>query len=271
MLAFSKTGFDLVDVSKFPKFFKDDSIMTLAQAGTYEGVASIAEYVSFALSTSPYFETGPDRQASAFQFTNFDAQNKICEFRLITKSRYTTEPASTRFAAEFNNTAMFKIFLDFDNTYVTRVNVFYPTGFLSFFFDVLLNSDKTRDFVCSTMSNPCNLPPSTKRRCMKKLKNLPTTIESYFDSNSQGCRALHAVFAKDNPEHHCAHLSFTPMLDPDNKIKCQESSNILPTDLFDAVDFEVFNAFMIEQGIDPAVGHDYKAPKKVKKTKKKSN
>ena len=61
------------------------------------------------------------------------------------------------------------------------------------------------------------------------------------------------------------------MLDPYNKIKCQESSNILPTDLFDAVDFEVFNAFMIEQGIDPAVGHDYKAPKKVKKTKKKSN
>ena len=256
MFAFSQTGFVLTDVSKFPEFFKDDSTMTLAQAGNYKGAESIAEYVRFALSSSPYFATGPDNEAFNFLYTNFDAPNNICEFLSVSKDRYSTDPAATRYATEFSNTIMFKIFFDIQNVYVTRVNVFYPTGFLSLFFDVLLNSDKTRDFVCSTMSDPCNLPPSTKRRCMENLKSLPTTINSYVDSNSQGCRALHAVFAAANPQHHCAHLSFTPMLDPDNSIKCQESSNILPSDLFDAADFAIFNAFMIEQGIDPDVGHD---------------
>ena len=45
------------------------------------------------------------------------------------------------------------------------------------------------------------------------------------------CRKLHAVFAAENA-HHCAHLSFKPMADPEGKVKCQESAQIPVSDLF---------------------------------------
>jgi len=272
LFAFSNTGFSILDVENYPKFFKDDSIMTLAQAGNYKGAASIAEYVGFVLSTSPYIATGPINQASNFSFTKFDESSKICEFLRTSKNQLTMDAVFTRNAMEFNSTVMFKIFFNIEKQYITRVNVYYPPGFLLLFFDVLFNSDNTRNFVCSTMSDPCNLPPSTKGRCMKALKSLPTLVSAYADGNSQGCRALHAVFAASNPENHCPHLSFTPMLDLNNEIKCQESSNISPDDLFDDADFEVFNAFAIEQGIDPVVGHDakYQSKKVGKKGKSKS-
>jgi hypothetical protein len=41
---------------------------------------------------------------------------------------------------------------------------------------------------------------------------------------------------------------------------CQDP--IIPhADLVEAANFAVLDAFVIEQGIDPAVGHEYKAPK----------
>ena len=59
----------------FSNFFRDN----------YKGVEFITEYVDFASSTPPYFATGPDRQASDFLHTNFDASNNICEFSLSAK------------------------------------------------------------------------------------------------------------------------------------------------------------------------------------------
>mmetsp|Transcript_475 Transcript_475/g.872 ORF Transcript_475/g.872 Transcript_475/m.872 type:complete len:519 (-) Transcript_475:184-1740(-) len=91
--------------------------------------------------------------------------------------------------------------------------------------------------------------------CEASLANLPIVTEDmYFDGNSQGCRALHSVFAAVNSKH-CAHLSLDPKNDTDGKIKCQQSKGILPEDLFDEDDFASFANFQVELGIDPTIGY----------------
>jgi hypothetical protein len=66
---------------------------------------------------------------------------------------------------------------------------------------------------------------------------------SYFDGNSQGCRALHAAFASRNSAH-CAHISFVPESDKNGNIKCQDSSGILISDLFEPQDLLSYESFV---------------------------
>ena len=92
----------------------------------------------------------------------------------------------------------------------------------------------------------------------KRLAELPASEGplSHVDGNSQGCRALHSVFATLNPGLHCAHLSFDPMQDPNGQIKCQQTKQVKPTDLFAKDDFMLLSDFSLRNDIDPEVGHD---------------
>lgn len=92
--------------------------------------------------------------------------------------------------------------------------------------------------------------------CQGELAVLPTFSEGvYFDGNSMGCRALHAVLAETNPSKHCAHISFEPMEDPLGRIKCQESELTDPMDLFDEDDMSFYKKFCEDRGVDPLVGY----------------
>ena len=44
--AFSLSNFDLANTSQFNKYFDDESVMILSQAGLYKGVDNIIEYVN---------------------------------------------------------------------------------------------------------------------------------------------------------------------------------------------------------------------------------
>ena len=54
---------------------------------------------------------------------------------------------------------------------------------------------------------------------------------AYIDGNSQGCRVLHSVFARTNPDH-CPHISFEADEDVNGLVKCNKSKKTLPSDLF---------------------------------------
>ena len=84
--------------------------------------------------------------------------------------------------------------------------------------------------------------------CVDQLAELDITTGDnlYFDGYSQGCRALHAVFAESNT-HHCAHISFAPIQDADGKVKCQESSNIQVTELFTSDELLYIDEYCLQQ------------------------
>ena len=134
---------------------------------------------------------------------------------------------------------------------MSTVKIYFSDLFLFRFFHELLDSDATRQYVCSVMNESCGLQAE---ECEMTLAALPMTTNGYFDGNSQGCRALHAFLASTNLDH-SAHLSFEPKEDPNGEIKCQESKGVLPQELFDSEDFASYEEFQIAVGIDPSVGY----------------
>jgi hypothetical protein len=257
-----QTKFDFSNFDRYNQYFRNDSIVELAQAGQYQGAASIQEYVRFAFAgNSPYLLQG-DKSQRRFSAQFIDYQNDICEFRILFKFQTVLNPNTTAAPhVPFELVDMARLYLRRNELYFSRINVFFTNGFLRLFFDEALNSDATRQYVCEhVMAGPCEslLNVSNTTACMTMFNALVTTegINHYFDGNSQGCRALHAVFAVTNPSHHCAHLSFTPLLDPAGNIKCQTSQARSTADLFTEADFTALRRFAIKHGIDPDIGHN---------------
>ena len=138
--------------------------------------------------------------------------------------------------------------------------MYYKPATLHFNFDILRNSPQTRRFICDqVIAGTCSgiVPAENHTNCIADLEKLPATTgdEFHFDGNSQGCRALHASFAPDNPNH-CAHVSLVPMAVVDGYIKCQKTPNVHPSELFTDYDFAYFDDFMIDHGVDPKYGYN---------------
>lgn len=53
---FSSLQFDLLNYDQYDMYFRDDSKLTLAQAGVYSGAKDIEEYVRFSGESSPYID-----------------------------------------------------------------------------------------------------------------------------------------------------------------------------------------------------------------------
>mmetsp|Transcript_9372 Transcript_9372/g.14550 ORF Transcript_9372/g.14550 Transcript_9372/m.14550 type:complete len:110 (+) Transcript_9372:589-918(+) len=102
------------------------------------------------------------------------------------------------------------------------------------------------------MANACGYDVGVD--CVEKLNELPVAQgDSYVDGNSYGCRALHATFAATNPEAHCPHISFEPLPDLDDKIKCQGSGQVLAIEsLFEQEDLDFFDEVLIKNGFTDA-------------------
>jgi len=250
LLAFKRIGFDLRDHNNYNNFFDQDSVMTLSEAGSYYGGDGILEYVIFAFD-SPYTKATISRIDTSFK--SYDDKTNECNFRQVGVAKYTPDWTTTSNQVnEFHTAVMINLKLDYTKEKVSEANVYYSKEFLSHYFGKLLNSDATRHFVCSVVNGPCGMQVDN---CEASLSKLPiVTGNSYVDGNSQGCRALHAVFAAVNSKH-CAHISFEPKNDTNGKVKCQQSKGILPEDLFGPDDFASFYEFQVEVGISPDIGY----------------
>jgi hypothetical protein len=260
-LAVYFSGFAVEKFDQYSEFFRDDSVVQLAQAGIYEGANSINEYIKFAWADySPYLTVeGPNNPKPKISFQGYkDGQ---CKFLVVNKKALNMDPATTRAALSFDYVFLGQLFYDFRSRYVTRINFYFTNDFLRLFFDDLLNSDPTRRFVCEqVMAGPCEpqLNITNVTACEETLNLLPTAQGSFnhIDGNSQGCRALHGYLASIDPTIHCSHLSFTPLVDPNGKIKCQTSLFVPPTDLFSEADIQALRSYAEKYNIDPDLGHN---------------
>lgn len=244
------SGFDLQDYDAYPDFFNEDSSVTLPQVGVYEGPDGIEEYLRFALgTTSPYFAEQKTLRLET-EYIGYDRSIGQCQFRQMVLLETLTDVTNVK-EVNMQMTVANRIQFDLALSKVPRVYIRLDEPFLLFFFDVVLNTNQTRAFICDVMSTNCNNPTAD---CEARLNALPTLVNGYADSYSSGCRAVHAVFASTNPVH-CPHISFDAMLDNRNKSKCQVSENLQESDFFDSSDAKAYHRFQREVGIEPGIGY----------------
>ena len=204
-------------------------------------------------SSSPYVSDFSVLRSDT-QFRGYDPDSGVCHFRYIIFAEQEMDPTTVDTAAAPNG-YRFTIVLHLDMDYTikkfTSVPVYMDLPLVDFLIGSLLNSDATREYVCSIMANNCGMADD---HCLQRMVALPVAgLNTRIDENNQGCRILHAAFAATNPAH-CAHIAFDPTPDPNGKIKCQVSEQLKAEDFFTPEDFEAFSTFQKEVGISPGVG-----------------
>jgi hypothetical protein len=145
---------------------------------------------------------------------------------------------------------MFRFSYELSDNKISSINIFISKPSVDFIFGNILNTGRTRNFICNVIENECpeiytlNDELSTEA-CSSKLETLPSTTGdlSCVDGYSQGCRAVHGAFASQNSAH-CPHISFVPQTDPKGNIKCQESTEVAISYLFDPQDLVSFDSYV---------------------------
>lgn len=260
-IRYRRFNFDIGDFTRYDRYFRDYSVLQEAHAGSFYGPEDIEKYVGFGYNTtSPFLAQGPDYKATGHQIVGFN--NGQCEIIYTYVADYKTNSDNTLEETRYRETSMVKIFLDFDERYITRVNVYYPKQYLHFFFDDILGSSNTQDYICNVLNNQCISSLGVTIDCKNQLADLPTTEDernignAHVDGNSQGCRALYGSFAAANPDQdNCAHVALQPTPDSDDLFKCQTSSDTQVFELFTESDLDFFGAFQRLNAIDSDVGY----------------
>jgi len=267
LFSYVQLGYDISNLDQYDTYFRDDSVFTLAQTGSYHGIDGIKEYVGFIYNeTSDYFAYGAERLATENYVGGLSADGQ-CEFRSALHSKYILNASVAESADVYEVTSMVKLFLQpsgwfglpslfFTRGYLPKANFFLSPGYTNYIFVDQLAGNKTQDYICDiALATACAGVVPTPTDCKDRLAALPKADPGtgFVDGNSMGCRALHASFALKN-DNHCAHVALDPTPDPQGNIKCQTSTATAISDLFSNEDLEWFQAFQIEKGFDPEVG-----------------
>jgi len=241
--AFVLLQFDIFNYDAFTTYFDDSSVLTLAQTGSYKGPSAIEEYLRFADAESAWIGA-KERQIVAEELTGFDPFTGTCVFSSYALASVIMEEKLTK-GDTFNTGSITKVFYSIPTNNIPVVHIYLPPQSM-IGLNEQLDTDEARALVCSILTNPtCEAALGTtsgdlsQTDCETELAKLALTEgdEGYIDSNTQGCRFLHAVLAETNG-FHCAHISLDPAEDPLGNIKCQVSEDILPTDLFTDVEID---------------------------------
>jgi hypothetical protein len=245
--------------ARFPRYFRNDSALKLAQTGTYVNAKNIEEYVKFVNPLyNPYFTRDSKVIDSQAFFTGYDKGTGQCMFRQFLTNDFIFSTNYTN-GGEAKFSAMMDIDFNYNQRYITEFRVFYSSNFLDFFFTQVMDTDRSRNFICSVMNSNSSCAPILPDRdnCTERLAALPMAQNGvYVDGNSQGCRIIHAFLALFSPKHHCPHISFTPHPDPDNATKCQVSKGMLVLDLFTQSDMDAFDAYVVKRGFNVTDGFE---------------
>lgn len=252
-------GFQLTNYDEYPTYFREDSVMELAQAGTYKGLQAIQEYVTFTAPDSTYLTGGTYVISDMSRLGGYDPKTGLCIFDLAVRRRFETDPTTTNpDTLPFDGYSGAKLYYDLCNNYITRIDLWFPLGLVNHVFVDILESTQTRDYICNQLATSCApyISDFDAATCQSNLAALPAvTNGEYSDGDSSGCRALHAAFVSLRPEVHCAHVSLSPTdLDPDGSAKCSQSKGTLVSDVFAEEDLAFFRKFVADNGVDPDVG-----------------
>mmetsp|Transcript_20210 Transcript_20210/g.48201 ORF Transcript_20210/g.48201 Transcript_20210/m.48201 type:complete len:425 (+) Transcript_20210:255-1529(+) len=252
--AFSALGFDVLDFSRYDTFFRNTSKSVIPEAGIYEGPEDIEKYNRFATPASPYVNR-QDIVSSVVNFKEIDPFTGDYIFLIKRFYRYETNSDVVREVSVLVS-AMQKVHYDYHENYIPLLDVFYTNEWYDFLYGTILNTDRTRNFICG-VSEGCNGTNvgMNREKCVQGLKDLPLlTKDRWFDGRDYGCRTLHAVFAGQNPAH-CPHISFEPQKDNHDQIRCQSSKGYEKLDQFDDSDIQGFLGFLFNMDIDPSLGY----------------
>lgn len=144
-------GFDFASYDQYPVWFDENSTMTLAQAGAYQGPESIEEYVKFANEDSPYVSTAVEVNATA-NVVGFDPVSGTCIFLVFSLSEYDLDPTTTP-GYSLNIAVMAKFSFSIPKNMIDSVNIYYTPEFLTFFFETALGTQITREYVCDVLAS----------------------------------------------------------------------------------------------------------------------
>lgn len=112
---------------------------------------------------------------------------------------------------------------------VNKMHTFWVNPFVNTF--VPFDQEKTSDVVCNVLENVCAgdffTPFQNHSECVDAMNTLPIgqwDVHGYwhYEGNSTGCRAIQSILAARNPNEHCPHLSWNPLVDPNGNYKCND-------------------------------------------------
>lgn len=242
--------------------FAENATTHVAQTGLYEGPSDIQEYLDFVdEEVNPMFASGvQDNRYISLDVVGY--AEGICTFRVVRIDHFQLAPPFLAPKQSGSKTPGLLVGtelvaqLDYKSNKIIGLEAYLPPSYLEWSIASIAHSRDAAiyDFICEdVLAQSCN---ASTVDCRERLQRLPLTDGPYggLDGNSQGCRALHAVFAQSNPDDHCAHVAFDPTMDAKGRIKCQESKEISPRSQISEEDWD-FYAFQMETfGIDPDLG-----------------
>ena len=151
MLCLLFLGFDLSKYDIYPPYFEDDSTIKLAQGGVYTGLDGIEEYVRF-VDTSSLYNTVVERVLLQFSLNSVDPMTGTCEFVSVQTDLQTPDPATTSGGSHYVG-ILAKKFYKISTNKVSAATVYYSKEFLEYYFGTVLDTHKTRAYVCGVLGN----------------------------------------------------------------------------------------------------------------------
>jgi len=255
--------FKLTEDADYSQWFDENSVMTLAQTGSYFGTDGIQEYVEFVYNPLTFLETarvdipfnpftGGPGQAVIPNVNTIVRDGQKCEVTVAIKLCQTFPDPQVDTSSIGKSADMilgYRLFFDvkeFEPPFaqskilVNKAGVYFPDAYLAELFGVGFVTDAMRQNICKIMRDSCapiwemNFEEADRTipNCVQEMAKLDpaqtatfnaVNLEGYIDGNTSGCRTLHAAFAEKNP-FHCPHISFMPVADPAGGIKCQDET-----------------------------------------------
>ena len=151
MLCLLFLGFDLSKYDIYPPYFEDDSTIKLAQGGVYTGLDGIEAHVRFVDTSSPY-NIVVERVVLQFSLNSVDPMTGTCEFVSVQTDLQTPDPATTSGGSHYVGILAKKIYKISTNK-VSAATVYYSKEFLEYYFGTVLDTHKTRAYVCGVLGN----------------------------------------------------------------------------------------------------------------------
>lgn len=265
-ISFLRIGYDPENYENYDVYYRNNSIMNVAQTGAYKGPNSIEEYAKYPDPKFSPFVKASKTSNPTFSFQGYNSTAGTCDFFGTYSIRWTLDPNLSNIQEPFDFASMFRMYVDLKERYIKELNVFISADFSRIMADAAYNNDRIRKNVCSEVYfGPCKSIVNTTATpsvdvCESRLAALPATQGTlhYIDGNTQGCRFLHSVLARYNPTTHCPHLSLEPISDPNGLVKCQSSKGATPEDYFTPSDFDKYRQYCKTVNINPDIGHNSK-------------
>jgi len=233
-----KSGFDFLDTERYDQWYNEDSVMQLAQSGTFKGPSQMIEYVDF---TKAKFFDYYKRVAGKESSQLVKATKDECVMSIVTINKMQVnatygQPVCLETAVGFK--LHYTVSDPEGNGFnIHRTNLYYSAPFLVELFNNGFAGDGVRDYICETVLHKnCgdiwDYNGLDEDSCKERYDALPGVNEGgYIDDKAKGCRILHSAFAEVNKKH-CPHMSFKPKQDYTGNYWCQESGYVDAKDLF---------------------------------------